>query len=280
MIRRDDEGGFLLITQHDHALISGELAEQFGNEVFATPEPRESVMRGIRLHDCGWPLHDDAPTINKTGLPLDVFECPREIALKVWAASAERAGAEDPYAGLLVSLHVLNLSVFVTTQVDFEGADWDMNNPPDRFAVIKFQQREIELQEQLRMQLGLRTDRPTHHKHPHESDQKREDQLNFNFRLLQAMDVISLAACCTKPPTLQTQDILPKPGAAPIRLTLARHGKDLMVDPWPFATKSIELMIPACRIPQKKYANNDELRTALAAGMGEVVVCRVLPNTR
>src|SRR4051812_8913976 len=120
MIRREDEGGFLLITQHDHALISGELAEQFGNEYFARPAPLESVLRGIRLHDGGWPLHDDQPTRNSDGLPLDVFETPPEIALKVWTAGVERAAAEDKYAGLLVSVHVLNLSVFASTLIGFE----------------------------------------------------------------------------------------------------------------------------------------------------------------
>src|SRR5213075_490790 len=101
MIRRDEQDAFLLISQHDHALISGELAEQFGNAVFARPQPAESVVRGVRLHDCGWPLHDNEPTLNPDGFPLYVFETPRDVALKVWTASSERAAAEDPYAGLL-----------------------------------------------------------------------------------------------------------------------------------------------------------------------------------
>src|SRR5438552_7798164 len=160
MIRREEQGSFLLIAQHDHALISGQLAEQFGNAAFARPQPFENVVRGVSLHDCGWPLHDESPTLNPAGLPLDVFETPREIALKVWTASVERAAAEDAYAGLLVSLHVLNLSVFVTTLAGSAQASFNLDNPPDRFAMVKFQQRELERQEQLRLKLGLRTDRP------------------------------------------------------------------------------------------------------------------------
>src|SRR4051794_12313244 len=235
MIRRDEPDSFLLITQHDHALIAGELAEQFGNAAFAKPQPIESVIRGVRLHDCGWPLHDDRPTLDREGRPTDVFETPRDVALKVWTASAERTAAEDPYAGLLVSLHVLNLSVFVTTLAQAQQNAFDMDKPPDRFAMVKFQQREIERQEQLRLKLGLRTDRPGHHKLPHDVTQKKEDQLNFNFRLLQAMDAISLAACCTKPPSRQTQDVFPQPGGSPLRLDLARQENDVVVDPWPFA---------------------------------------------
>src|ERR1051325_1057408 len=118
MIRREEQGSFLLIAQHDHALISGQLAEQFGNARFAQPQPYRQVIKGVSLHDCGWALHDEQPTINPDGMPLDVFETPREIALKVWTASVDRVAAQDPYAGLLVSLHVLSLSVFATTQTD------------------------------------------------------------------------------------------------------------------------------------------------------------------
>jgi hypothetical protein len=271
MIRREEQGSFLLIAQHDHALVSGQLAEVFGNETFALPQPLRDVVRGVSLHDCGWPLHDELPTINKDGLPLDVFETPREIALKVWTASAERAAAIDPYAGLLVSLHVLNLSVFASTLPQF-----NVESQPQRFAMVKFQQREIERQENLRMKLGLRTERSVHHKLPHDVTQKKEDQLTFNFRLLQAMDAISLAACCTKPPTAQTQDVMRQPGGAPIRLNLGRREKDVVVDPWPFGPGEIELMIPVCRIERKKFISEDDLRDATAKGSSEVLICRVL----
>src|SRR5215207_9263839 len=150
VIRRQDQGDFLLVAQHDHALIACELAEQFGNGQFARPEPRESALRGVGLHDCGWPQHDDQPTVNNEGKPLDVFETPRQIALPVWTASAEKSSAADPYAGLLVSLHVLSLSVFASSQTSFEHEKFDLSEPSEKFAVSKFQHREIERQENLR----------------------------------------------------------------------------------------------------------------------------------
>ena len=128
------------------------------------------------------------------------------------------------------------------------------------------------------MELGLRTDKPTHHKHPQEVTQKKEDQLTFNFRMLQAMDVISLAACCTKPPSKQTQDVMPQPGAAPMRFNIERRGKDVIIDPWPFDQPQVELMIPVCRIAGRKYANHDDLRAAVNSGSSEVLTCNVMPN--
>src|SRR5436190_20287937 len=110
MIRRQVGDEFWLFAQHDHALLSGRLAEQFGNERFAVSAQRESVIRGVSLHDSGWPLHDEQPTLNKEDQPLDVFESPPHVGLTVWAESSRRATAADPYAGLLVSLHGLSLS--------------------------------------------------------------------------------------------------------------------------------------------------------------------------
>src|SRR5689334_4373848 len=112
MIRRRVADEFWLFTQHDHALLAGVLAERLGNDTFASPDPREAVVRGVAMHDCGWPLHDDAPTLNRHGEPLDVFETPPQIGLRVWSEAARRAAGADPYAGLLVSLHSLSLSMF------------------------------------------------------------------------------------------------------------------------------------------------------------------------
>src|SRR3954471_21700194 len=128
MIRRDVGDAFLLIAQHDHAHMAAQLAEVFGNEQFAEPDPFDQAVLGVALHDCGWPLHDDQPTLNAQGLPLDVFESPARIAIKVWTTSADRAAARDPYAGLLTSLHVLSLSVFATTQTSFEHEKFDTDD--------------------------------------------------------------------------------------------------------------------------------------------------------
>src|SRR4051794_21366437 len=106
--RRGDE--FLLITQHDHAQLSGKLATHLGNETFSPPSPYRESVDGIALHDCGWPLHDDNPTLSAQGQPLHVLESPMSVATRVWSESARRAAEVDPYTGLLVSLHVLALS--------------------------------------------------------------------------------------------------------------------------------------------------------------------------
>src|SRR5688572_5232713 len=265
MIRRQQGDDWLLITQHDHALLAGELAEHFGNDRFARPDPFDSTIKGVSLHDCGWPLHDDeGPTLNPRGEPLDVFEVPRAIALRVWQTSADRAAIQDPYAGLLTSLHVLSLSVFATSETEFEHEKFDMDDPQTRFGVTKFQHHEIERQEMLRSKLGLRTDRPVLHGMSKHGGQKPEDKLVFNKSLLQAMDLISLAACCTNPPAPHTKDVYRSPGGDAVKLALKRNGNDVHVDPWPFDTDEIVLQIPASRLPAKPFEDEAAFRAALA----------------
>jgi hypothetical protein len=269
MIRRQAGDEFFLIAQHDHAILSGRLAERFGNAKFARPTPWESVIMAVRMHDCGWPLHDDEPTLNGRGLPLDVFESPRSVTLKVWAASAERAEGIDPYAGLLVSLHSLSLSILATSADTVNQEKINAAQLSERFELNKFQHREVERQEHLRRRLGLRTDLPLTHglAEPHESDE--DDQLVFNFRLLQAMDLLSLCLCCTQPPVDKSQEVFATPAGKAVHLKMHRDGEGtLIVDPWPFDVARIELSVPLRRVPGRVYRDQADFLNAF--GMARV----------
>src|SRR5690348_14144894 len=112
MIRRKVNEEFWLIAQDDHAVLAGELARHIGNSQFQRPRDFDNFVTAVAMHDAGWPLHDQQPTLNESGLPLDVFETPAHIAFPIWTASADRAEAAGDLPGLLVSLHGLALSVF------------------------------------------------------------------------------------------------------------------------------------------------------------------------
>src|SRR5688500_6183720 len=142
MIRHTQGDAFLLIAQHDHALLSGRFAERVGNGMFAPPSPYQQVVDGVALHDCGWPVHDEAaPTLNAKGIPLHVLESPMAVATRVWTESVKRASEKDPYTGLLVSLHVTALSTYAQSQdpIPHERA----KNPAEQFMLNKFQQQQF-----------------------------------------------------------------------------------------------------------------------------------------
>src|SRR5688500_1715570 len=184
MIRHTHGDSFLLIKQHDHALLSGKFAERVGNAQFAPPSPFQETIDGIALHDCGWPVHDDdAPTLNERGQPLNVLESPMDVATRVWSESARRAAEKDPYTGLLVSLHVTALSNFARSQwpnIPHEHA----KTPAEQFMLNKFQQAQFELQENLRKRLKMRSDLPLNNGLADLGVDDAEDLLIFNYGLL------------------------------------------------------------------------------------------------
>lgn len=277
MIRRHVGDEFWMITQNDHAIISGELARHFGGNGFAAPDPR--TVRATALHDCGWPLHDDNPTLNRNRLPLDVFETPRQIGLMVWTASAERAAREDPYAGLLVSLHSLALSVMATTPTQFVHEKFDLRHAGARFEINKFQQAQIELQEQLRARLGLRTDEPRRFGLAERSSDPRERQLIFDFRLLQAMDKLSLAVCCTKPPAETINPLPVGPGRADQPLRVRRSSAtQISVTPWAFTSDRLSIQIPFRRLPGEPFTDEQTFRAALAGAAIQRIEISVAPG--
>jgi hypothetical protein len=274
MIRREVGDEYWLIAQNDHAILSGQLAEHFGGPDLQAPT--RSAITGIAMHDAGWPLHDDAPTINHDQVPIDVFESRRDVALKVWTASSQRAADVDPYAGLLVSLHSLSLSIFASTQTGFKHEKVDMSDPRTRFDMNKFQHRQIELQENLRRQLGMHTDLPIRNGLAEESDDPREKQLIFDFRLLQVLDKISLGICCTRPPFAKVEPLHLKPGDHPIALEISRSSPHrLLVTPWPFTRQDITLPVPFKRVPKKRYESDASLQQAYASAAAESFECTV-----
>jgi len=259
MIRRDAGDHFLLITQHDHALLAGQLARRIGNERFATPSAREAVIDAIAQHDCGWPLHDDAPTLNKDGLPLHVFESPVPLATRVWGASVTGAMARGDYQGLLVSLHVFGLSAIYLAHAAEPSR-------PDVFEMNKFQHRQIEIEDTLRQRLGLNTQAPLHLGLARPGTSPADDQLLYNFRLLTLMDRISLALCCGKDLFPTVNDVYtrpPQPGDQPVPLSLTMPNPATMqINPWPFDRPQLNMTIPARRLPRTPFPSTESFQSA------------------
>jgi hypothetical protein len=247
MIRRDCSSHFLLITQHDHALLAGEFARRLRQDWLAAPLPYEETLEAIAQHDCGWPLHDDSPTLDAEGLPLHVFEAPVALATQVWSASAARAMNLGDYQGLLVSLHVLNLSAI------------QMNHAKnlsraDLFEMNKFQHRQIEIQEDLRGRLGMSNDVPRTLGLARPGASPADDQLLFNFRLLTAMDRISLSHCCGKLLFESLDDVLPKPGERPMKISLEMpEAGTMVIEPWLFDQPEMQFSVPARRVGKERF---------------------------
>ena len=120
MLRMESETGWWLITHPDHARLAGDFATAWGNPQFRKPTPRERVLKGIACHDDGWAARDAHPTITRQGKPsafsielVGKYSAFEEIDLEAYLAVRDRAvriiAEDDPYAGLLISMHTYNL---------------------------------------------------------------------------------------------------------------------------------------------------------------------------
>jgi len=274
MIRHQQGNEYYLFTQDDHARLSGSLAELFGNQRFAKPEPLRPVIDGIAMHDSGWPLHDREPTLDPSGIPLHVFDTPIPLAVRVWAESVRRAQDAHPYSGLLVSLHVFALSALAYQH--YADPQQRQHSAKELFELNKFQQLQIETQETIRGMLGMRTDMPLQLGLAPRRSGAEEDLLRSNYQLLRAMDQVSLALLCSGRPFSTIEDLSPRPGADPVDFRVGYPSKWMVtIYPWPFSVEQIELKVPFRRVPAKVYVDVEAFRKTYAAAPQEAQVVRV-----
>lgn len=113
MIRRDlplasGEPGWALVSQIEHARLSGQLARQVAS-LPGTAEDRRQVVAAIDRHDDGWAASDAQPPLDEHGRPRSFMEMQLDDSLAIWTASVDQAEQIGPLAGWLVASHFAQL---------------------------------------------------------------------------------------------------------------------------------------------------------------------------
>jgi hypothetical protein len=175
------------------------------------------------------------------------------------------------YAGLLVSLHQLALSYLVSRNRTLTR--------PEQFELNKFQHRQVELQELLRRQLGLRTDIPLHLGLATPGANEAEDRLRRNFRLLTLCDRLSLQLCCGRTLFAMIEDIPPAPGEPPVAIhSDMPDDATARVIPWPFDHPMLLADVEGRRVSGERFKSDDAFRAAYANTPVERVRFRLCPS--
>jgi hypothetical protein len=215
MIVSEDGDELVLITQEDHAHLTGDLAA-----ALPVPVPmRAAFVAAARIHDNGWREADAAPTVDDDGRPHGFSDVPDEVYEDLWRRGIDRAAAVDPLVGLFVGLHGARF---------FETRD---STGMQRLVEDERRRQDAVLQE-----LGLGG---------------RPDALPENVAEVSAwiamLDALSLLLCGAPLPGRLT------PTVAGIEYALVRDGMTVTMDPWPYEDVPLHLGVTARRLPAASY---------------------------
>jgi len=156
VIVRERADSFVLVEQHEHALVSAE----FARRCVEGPVPLGPTLYAVENHDVAWREPDREVLWNEASeRPYSFLDYPLGAKLAAQRRGIEKVEARDAYAGCLCSMHYAR---FLVGSEDPEG--------------VAFLEREAERQERLRE--GM-------------SGEELEN-LERNFRFLRLCDGLSL----------------------------------------------------------------------------------------
>jgi hypothetical protein len=269
MLRMESETGWWLITHPDHARLAGEFAAAWGNVQFRKPEPRERVLKGIACHDDGWAVRDARPSITRQGKPsafsielVGKYSAFEEIDIADYLAVRDRAvciiAEQDPYAGLLISMHTYNL---LTAHADRSTI------APEGLALLDaFLERQRTYQGELRAQIQADPSLT-----PLE---KSQQTILEHFRLLQACDNLSLLTCVAFMSPAHLLHPLPLNNGDNSEVLVSPVGpRQFRLAPWPFPEPEMIFTFPARHVEGKILPSSQSLEEAfLAAPIQQLTV--------
>jgi hypothetical protein len=267
MLRLQTNEGYWLVTHPEHARLAGDFASHWGNDLFAAPEPRDHVLRGIYAHDNGWTARDAHPLITSQGKPsafstelVGKYSAFEEIDLQAYLAVRREAvqliAQEDPYAAILISMHTHDLLS--------ARADRSTIRPADMLWLDAF------LVEQKTLQRALR-DRLLADKHV-AVEHLLPAALYQHFQLLQACDNLSLLSCVDfhGPATLLHPFRITDGELTEINVNPFGE-RSFRITPYPFDEPHLTFSLGARHIPGHTFSSSEELERLFHAAPLETI---------
>jgi hypothetical protein len=246
IVRREPDGSLILITQNDHAKLSGVFAAHWGNSEFAALEPYESMVRAAACHDAGWSRYETEPLYDLVRKqPPTFFEVPNSPEqVAAFQAAIDWLRAIDSYAGLMISRHRTGLwrQRYGSVSVSSARPARDLG-PPVEDMIRREEARQQEALARL--------------------DRRRFD---VNYQLLQIFDLLSLYLCTAKPQQRQL-DHAPRDyngdGQGGVSLCLTpRDDNVIVVAPYPFDARPLEVSVVYRRLSTSDYPSVAAFRAA------------------
>lgn len=236
VICREQDGFIVMVKQHDHGRLAGELAAWFKEEQVPESVRRDEVLWSIANHDRGWIDLDETPFWNDAeNAPYSFIDFPVVPKLTFYRRGLNEIEAVSSYGALLCSLHFERL-IEVSGEENPELAEYQKDEAERRARI----HRELE---QRNVPIG-------------------EDELFYDARLLQFCDDLSLYMVLNRPGSPKSEE---HPwwtdgfsGSEDFKFTSGRtitaEWKDesaLMLEPFPF-TREVEAVFKLRRVSRQE----------------------------
>lgn len=248
MVRREHEGGLLLISQTAHAWVAGQLALRWGNGQFTRPEPWDELILTATQHDNGWAEWELAPRIHADGRPVSFMEMELEEHFAIWQRSAERMQATSLYGALLISMHATSLYV---RRLD-DNARGD--TPEIRQKIRDFVADQRAFQERLWEKLV---------DHPRLGATVTNEHLDDALRWLQIWDLLSLTLLMGPLSADEVEDVPVGAGRRATIQLVPDGDRTLTFKPYPFCKAPFTVQVDGRWLAQKRFGHNVLFRQAL-----------------
>ena len=243
MLVRDAGDAWDIVLQTEH----GELAGRFAREWAPRPEPFDSLLTVARRHDDGWFIWERGPCLDPEGRPANFLDVPVPIHLSFYKAAIVAVTAEDPYAGLILSMHGAGIYKYrYGLQSDLRMRFVD-EVALDAQAFVAAQEEDLPRR---RAELGV-----------------DEAGAWRSYHLLQAWDRLSLYVCLRDLETGEAETIPAVPlGDGDVELQLSPLGpRRVRVDPWPFGGSAIEVDVERRSVRKLEWRTDADFRASFFA---------------
>ncbi|MGB7846967.1 MAG: DUF3891 family protein [Candidatus Acidiferrum sp.] len=246
----------IVVRQTDHAFLCGFFAREWGNEAFSRPQPFSSFCLAASEHDNGWQEWELSPGIDpKTFSPYSFMSVPTEEHIVLYERGIDRIVKVDLYAGLLVSFHCMGL--YDRSRATIPGYSAKYVKAHEQPVANDFVQR-LRLQ-QLRLKVDLRNEPATR--------AFIDDKLiKANSQRLEALDRLSLYFCLGAAEDASIEDVPVDDLGTEVDWEIRPAGPNqFTIKPYPFRRDPLDFAILARRIPKRRYADDLDFQTVLAA---------------
>jgi hypothetical protein len=258
MLVRDRGESWQLVRQPDHADLSGQLAAAWGGDGFAMPQHAGSLTLAATRHDDGWAVFDRRPSWDpENDRPRNFLDVPIPVHLAFYRACIAAASDEDPYAGLMISMH----GAGIYTGRYGTQPSLGLTNLKGHEAEVQAFVAEQEAMHPVRAtELGL-----------------SDDERWTNYKLLQIFDRLSLSFCLREweGSDAEPDALSPVPvdyEGTEVELRLEPLGPwRVRMDPFPFVDSPARFTLVRKVLLKGRYEGNDDFRRAYFGMRAELV---------